>query len=300
MITPWDLRCNDQPLWLANVPVMSTLLFQAVRDSVVELLAAPKYLGAQPGIVLHSTPGARPWCASPCAWFGHGWWSDAEQALEGCPPWFLLPARVVMAVFRGKMLDAIRCAWTRGALVVPEGLRPQQVLTLLNRLGHPVLIVRASWSAMRTVSGCRDVSGSLPAGRSHQERAPWGLDGARVTFTCRARHEKADGARPGTQRWCCRLDFLQRWLWHVPVPQTRTVRCYGLYHARRPRRWRCAARRSGTRRWWSRWGWMQTVCAQRGEAHPRRCPTCGQLLVCTGVIPRGRGSSPPASEECAA
>jgi hypothetical protein len=35
----------------------------------------------------------------------------------------------------------------------------------------------------------------------------------------------------------------------------------------------------------------QTVCAQRGEAHPERCPTCGQLLVCTGVIPRG--GAPP-------
>ena len=31
----------------------------------------------------------------------------------------------------------------------------------------------------------------------------------------------------------------------------------------------------------------QTLCAQRGEAHPERCPTCGRRLVCTGVIPRG-------------
>jgi hypothetical protein len=36
----------------------------------------------------------------------------------------------------------------------------------------------------------------------------------------------------------------------------------------------------------------QTVCAQRGDAHPERCPTCGQRLVCTGVIPRG-GAPPP-------
>jgi hypothetical protein len=36
----------------------------------------------------------------------------------------------------------------------------------------------------------------------------------------------------------------------------------------------------------------QTVCAQRGEAHPERCPTCGPRLVCTGVIPRG-GAPPP-------
>ena len=44
---PHDLN----PLWLANVPVMTTLLFQAVRDTLVELLADPKYLGAQPGIL---------------------------------------------------------------------------------------------------------------------------------------------------------------------------------------------------------------------------------------------------------
>ena len=38
-------------LWLANVPVMTTLLFQAVRDTLGTLLADPKYLGAQPGIL---------------------------------------------------------------------------------------------------------------------------------------------------------------------------------------------------------------------------------------------------------
>ena len=44
----------------------------------------------------------------------------------------------------------------------------------------------------------------------------------------------------------------------------------------------------------------QTVCAQRGEAHPERCPTCGQRLVCTGVIPRGGAPLRLSSEECAA
>src|SRR6516225_6914235 len=42
---PHDLN----PLWLANVPVMTTLLFQAVRDTLGTLLADPTYLGAQPG-----------------------------------------------------------------------------------------------------------------------------------------------------------------------------------------------------------------------------------------------------------
>src|SRR5918912_1906661 len=44
---PHDLN----PLWLANVPVMTTLWFQAVRDTLCTLLTAPKSLGAQPGII---------------------------------------------------------------------------------------------------------------------------------------------------------------------------------------------------------------------------------------------------------
>ena len=50
---------------------------------------------------------------------------------------FLLPMRVVMAVFRGKMVAAIRQTFARGALVLPEPMRPQQFVNLLNRLGHP-------------------------------------------------------------------------------------------------------------------------------------------------------------------
>src|SRR5262245_2844473 len=44
---PHDLT----PLWLANVAGMTTLLFQAMRDTLVTLLADPKYLGAPPGII---------------------------------------------------------------------------------------------------------------------------------------------------------------------------------------------------------------------------------------------------------
>ena len=42
---------STHPLWLTNVQVMTTLLFQAVRDTLCTLLADPQYLGAQPGIL---------------------------------------------------------------------------------------------------------------------------------------------------------------------------------------------------------------------------------------------------------
>jgi hypothetical protein len=44
---PHDLNA----LWLANVPVMASLLFQAAWDTLSTLLADPQYLGAQVGIL---------------------------------------------------------------------------------------------------------------------------------------------------------------------------------------------------------------------------------------------------------
>jgi hypothetical protein len=298
---PHDLN----PLWLANVSVMTTLLFQTVRDTLCTLLADPQYLGAQPGILaaLHTwsqTLGLHPHLH--CLVTGGGLTSDGhwQTVRHG----FLLPARVVMAVFRGKMLDAIRRALTRGELVIPEGLRPQQVLNLLNRLGHPR---KTRWNVRimeRYAHGAGVVTylarylrgGPIKNGRLVA------YDGARVTFTYRTRQEEADSARPGLQRMTLPVaDFLQRWLLHVPVPQTRVVRCYGLYHQTSPEALaRCRALLGQPPMAIPEPLVWQSLCAQRGDVHPERCPTCGQLLVCTGVIPRGGAPPRLPLEACAA
>src|SRR5437667_1492797 len=131
---PHDLN----PLWLVNVPVMTALLFQAVRATLVELLADPKYLGAQPGILAALHTWSQTLVLHPhvhCLVTGGGWTPAGQWVVVRHG--FLLPVRVVMAVFRGKMLAATRQAWARGALVLPEELRPQPFLNLLTRLGHP-------------------------------------------------------------------------------------------------------------------------------------------------------------------
>ena len=79
----------------------------------------------------------------------------------------------------------------------------------------------------------------------------------------------------------------------MPVPQTRVVLSYGLYHPTQADALAICRAALGQPPvevpelldW-------QTGCAQRGDAHPEQCPTCGQLLVCTRVIPRG-GAPPP-------
>src|SRR3989449_10150310 len=131
---PHDLN----PLWLANVPVMTTLLLQAVRDTLGTLLADLKYLGAQPGILVALHTWSQTLVLHPHV---HGLVTGGGLSPDG--RWvavrngFLLPARVGMAVCRGKMLAAIRQALAREALALPEGIRPQQMRPLLTRLGHP-------------------------------------------------------------------------------------------------------------------------------------------------------------------
>ena len=284
------------PLWLANVSVMTTLLFPAVRDPLSTLLAAPKYLGAQPGILAALHTWSQTLVLHPhihCLVTGGGLtptgtWVAVRNG-------FLLPTRVVMAVFRGKMVAAIRQTFTRGALALPELMRPQQLLNLLHRLGHPT---KTKWNVRimeRYAHGTGVVTylaRSLRGGPLKKARlVAW--DGDRVTFTSRARQEDADSACPGLQRMTLPVaDFLQRWRLHVPVPQTRVVRCYGLYHQTHTEALALCRAHLGQPPMAipEPLGW-QTLCAQRGDAHPERCPTCGQLLVCTGVIPRG--GAPP-------
>src|SRR4029450_1238120 len=291
---PHDLN----PLWLANVSMMTTLVFQAVHDTLRTLLADPKYLGAQPGIITALHTWSQTLVLHPHV---HGLVTGGGLTASG--DWqavrhgFLLPARVVMAVFRGKMLDAIRQAWRRGALVLPEVLRPQQWLNLLTRLGHPR---KSRWN-VRMMERYRHGAGVITylarylrgGPLKHARLVAW--DGDRVPFTCRARHEEADGAQPGLQQMTVPVaDFLQRWLLHVPVPQTRVVRCYGLYHHTHTEALvLCRAHLGQPPVAMPEPLVWQTRCAQRGEAHPERCPTCGHLLVCTSVIPRG--GAPPSA-----
>src|SRR5262249_37885075 len=131
---PHDLN----PLWLANVSVMTTLLFQTVRDTLGTWLAAPKYLGAQPGILAAVPTWSQTLVLHPHL---HGLVTGGGGApgghWEGRRHRVLLPAPGVVAVFRGRMVAAFRQTVARGALALPARLRPQQVLNLLNRLGHP-------------------------------------------------------------------------------------------------------------------------------------------------------------------
>jgi Putative transposase len=291
---PHDLH----PLWLANGPVMTTRLLQAVRDTLCTLLAAPKYLGAQPGIIVALHPWSQTLVLHPhvhCLVTGGG--VHPEGHWVAVRNGFLFPARVVIAVFRGKMLAAIRQAWAREERTLPAARRPQQWLNRLTRRGHPTKTkwnVRIMERYRHGAGGVTSLARSLRGGPIKNTRLA-GCDGDRVTCIYRARQEEPDEGTATRQRMTLSsADFLQRLLQHVPAPQTRVGRCYGLYHHTHAAALAVCRAALGQPpvATPARLDW-QMACAQRGDAHPERCPTCGQLLVCTSVIPRG-GAPPPA------
>jgi hypothetical protein len=297
---PHDLN----PLWLGNVSVMTSLLFTAVRDTLVDLLGDPKYLGAQPGIIAALHPWGQTLVLHPhihCLVTGGGLTPDGQWV--AVRNGFLLPMRVVMAVFRGKFLDALRTAWHRGDLQLPEALRPQPFLNGLHRLGHKQ---KTRWNVHIMTryphgTGVATYLARYLRGGPIKNPRLVACDGRTVTFRYIDNHERPAGEQ-GTPQ-CMTLpvaDFLQRVLQHVPPPHTQVVRYWGLYHPMKAEALAVGRAHVGQPPVVApvQLDW-QTVCAQRGDLHLERCPTCGQLLVCTGVIPRG-GAPPLRCEERAA
>ncbi|HSF28993.1 MAG TPA: transposase zinc-binding domain-containing protein [Candidatus Tectomicrobia bacterium] len=98
---------ND--LWLANVMMMAQLLFASVHETLVELLGDPKHLGAKPGSIATLHTWSQTLILHPhlhCLVTGGGLTEGGQWV--AVRNGFLLPMRVVMTVFRGKLLAAIR------------------------------------------------------------------------------------------------------------------------------------------------------------------------------------------------
>jgi hypothetical protein len=106
------------PIALQNPRVVYGLLFQAAAETLQQIAADPKHLGAEIGFlsVLHTWgqnlqhhPHVH--CVVP----GGGLALDGSRWIA-CRPRFFLPVRVLSRVFRGKFLARLRAAFEQGKL----------------------------------------------------------------------------------------------------------------------------------------------------------------------------------------
>jgi hypothetical protein len=280
-------------LWLANVRELANLLFHAAWATLSELLGDPKYLGATPGMLAALHTWGQTLVLHPhlhCLVTGGGVVGDTWKAVRNG---YLVPARVVMPVFRGKLLAALHQALDRGQLSLPPDMRLPQLQMLLHRLGrtkwHVQIMTRyAHGQGVATYLARYLRGGPLKPGRV----VSWDAQ----TVTCRYADNQDPDAQGRGKRKLLPLavaDFLQRWLLQVPPPGLQVVRAYGLYAPTKRVALACCRQVLGQAPleappvldW-------QGYCAQRGVQHPECCPVCGQRLIRTATVPSQR---PPRS-----
>ncbi len=265
-------------LWRLNVKVLANLLFKSATETLTELLDDPKYLGARVGIIASLHTWTRKLALHPhlhCLVTAGGlsfgkWVASSEK--------FLLPFGVVRKVFRGKYLHYLRVALERGDLVLPEGMGPQQVRNLLNKLGRG-----KKWNVnlKETYSYGEGVliylARYLRGGPISNKRIHSVEDGE-VTFNFGRKSVRLVTLPIQT--------FIGLYLQHVPPPKFVAVRSYGLYHhvfkedlaLCREILGQPPVEEVGFLDW-------QTLWQERSEAHPECCPVCGKQLIILEVLP---------------
>jgi hypothetical protein len=273
-------------LWLGNVRAMTNLLFATVHETLDELLGDVHYLGAQPGIIAALHTWSQTLVLHPhlhCLVTGGG--LTAEGQWRAVRNGFLLPARVVMALFRGKLLAAVDAAVHRGTLTLPDGMPLRHWVILRNKLGRQKWNVYIRERYPHGTGVLTYLARYLRGGPIANRRLVACAQGV-VTFCYRLNGEGAgDEPTPQGRMRVSIEEFIRRYLVHVPPPGTRVVRAYGLYA---PTKGADLARCRGqlgqgpvaqppVLDW-------QTACRNRGDDHPERCPVCGRRLVRLGMI----------------
>jgi hypothetical protein len=146
-----------------------------------------------------------------------------QAAKKSC----LLPRKVLMSVFRGKLRDELLRALRRGELTLPPGTSEATLRSLLNKVGRLVWNVKILDRYEQAEGVATYLARYLKGGPISNGRL-LELRGGRVFFRCRA---ASDGeSQPGRPPLISLAidEFLARLLEHVPPRNLQTVRGYGL------------------------------------------------------------------------
>lgn len=210
-------------LALANRRVVYNVLFTAVAQTLLEVAANPKHLGARIGFISILHTWGQNLSLHPhvhCVVPGGGLSMDGSRWIA-CKPGFFLPVRILSRVFRGKFIDLLRRVRAAGKLravendgdfarLIEASVRHDWVVYAKPPFGGPEQVLKylARYTHRIAISNRRLVS----------------VDGRKVTFNYK---DYARGNRPRTMK----LDggeFLRRFLLHAVPRGFMRIRHFGL------------------------------------------------------------------------
>jgi hypothetical protein len=261
---------------------MYNLLMQSAAQTLREVAANPKRLGAQVGVLmvlhtwgqnLHHHPHVH------CVVTGGGLSCNARGEIDASPRWvscrpgFFLPVRVLSRVYRGKFLAGLRILHAARKVALPElgslyakdwvvyakppFAGPEQVLKYLARYTHRVAI-----SNHRLVK----------------------LEAGRVTF----RYRDYSDSRKDKLLTLSAEEFLRRFVQHVLPKGFMKIRHYGLLASRQ----REAHLRQARRLLLPKLALASAAPSSIEPAEPVRCPACGSVRLARGELLPRTGASP--------
>ena len=223
-------------LWRYNDALFTSLIFKASHETLVELMADVKYHGVTPGILMALHTWGRQLTLHP-----HTHCLVTAGGLTPAGEWktiddYLLPIRVVKALYRGKMQALIMQAFKQGDLTLPPDMRDANFLVL-----HKTAYAK-EWS-VRIEERYAHGKGVLLYLARYFKGGP--IDPKQIEC-CTAkeivfryldhRDKRVKPLRLSPE------SFIHRLLDHVPSMGTHTVRHYGLYaSSSKARRERCYA-----------------------------------------------------------
>ena len=282
-------------LWRYNRAWLMQTLFSSVASTLTTLCRDVRYLDSMPGFILALHTWGRALqlhphihCLITDGGLKNGVWCKPKGSC-------FLPARVVMALFRGKLLAALRTALDDGTLRLPPDLSIERCRSILNKLG------RAKWNVnvrerYEHGQGVLTYLARYVRGGPLKNSQLADASDQHIAFRYRSHRETEKGLQT------LRLErdaFLLRYLQHAPLPSKPVVRHYGLYatrheaalnqaraaHAQLP----VQAPKPLT--------WQVHYERRAGVITPTtHCSHCGQPLVCLGQVlkpPLAKQQAPP-------
>ncbi|MBT8364552.1 MAG: transposase [Deltaproteobacteria bacterium] len=262
-------------LWHFNTKLLTQILFTCSRDALFELLGDEKYMGAKPGIIASLHTWTKTLLVHPhihCLVTGCG--LSQSRELRFAVKNFLLPYDLIKDTFRKHVRNAILKALNKGDLVLPEGMRPQQVKNLMNKLGRKKWNVRICEKYSHG-NGVLTYLGRYLRGGPISNNRIIDIADNKVTFNI---------GRKKRELMTLAIDeFIERVLKHVPKPNAVLVRSYGLYcQNKKEELQKCRAflgqvpiEKTQEIQWQD--------CFEDSNDHPELWPICGKRLVMTSI-----------------
>jgi hypothetical protein len=272
-------------LWRFNRAWMMQALFASVADTLKTLCRDTRYLDSMPGFILALHTWGRSLSLHPhihCLISDGGMKNGEWRRPKGS---CFLPARVVMALFRGKLLAALRVALEQGTLRLPNDLSIERCRSILNKLG------RVKWNVhlqerYEHGQGVLTYLARYVRGGPLKNSQFGSISDQYVSFRYRSHRETEKGMQT------LRLErnaFLLRYLQHAPLKSKPIVRHYGLYATRREAQLNIARAAHAQLP-------IQTPQPLTWQAHYEHrakghtpithCSHCGKPLVCLATLPK--------------